>query len=333
MPTAVPAYTITNESITVVVNGATYVVQKSSPQFVGLKKAIESEAWDEIQNHLTVSKSLKTWSRGKFVLDEASERFSYEGVELPVDINARIVKMASSGEDPTPLLKFYERLQGNPSMRSVTQLYAFLSHRGIPITRDGCFLAYKGVKSDYTDCHTGKISNAPGAVNKMPRNKISDDPREACHEGYHVGALEYARDFGPRVVVCKVDPANVVCVPYDSGQQKMRVCEYTVLGHYGDTLPDTVFDEDTTCTDTDTHDDAPQPSVDEDGDEESSGPLAIPKKYKKLAAKPINELMKETIDTLRELATYGFKIVGASKIHGGKVALIAKIIEVRGTKA
>jgi hypothetical protein len=40
------------------------------------------------------------------------------------------------------------------------------------------------------------------------------------------------RDFGrgdDRFVMVKVDPANVVCIPYDSGYEKMRVCEYEVV--------------------------------------------------------------------------------------------------------
>ena len=52
----------------------------------------------------------------------------------------------------------------------------------------------------------------------------------------HVGALAYAITFcsggGSRIVICEVDPENVVCVPYDCSQQKMRVCEYKVIGHH-----------------------------------------------------------------------------------------------------
>lgn len=239
---AIP-FTFTNESITVIYQGKPHVVQKGQPQFINLRNALMEERWDDVPGHLTISTSLTTWAKGRFSVNAAMDTVSFDGSPLPKEINSRIISMSAAGKNPTALFLFYERLQRNPSMRSVEQLYAFLKHSGIPLTTDGCFLAYKGVKNDFTDAHTGKVDNRPGTVNKMSRNKISDDPREACHFGFHVGALQYAGGFSQRVVICKVDPEHVVCVPYDSSNQKMRVCEYKVIGNHGEALPDDIFDE------------------------------------------------------------------------------------------
>src|SRR5262249_46214547 len=144
----------------------------------------------------------------------------------------RIVAMATNGENPTILFRFWERLSKNPSYRSVNQLYTFMKHSGIPLTTEGKILTYKAVRSDYRDCHSGKFDNHPGVTQKMPRNKISDDPQVACDEGFHVGAMGYVRNFGgsgSRIVVCEVDPENVVSIPHDARSQKMRVCEYKVI--------------------------------------------------------------------------------------------------------
>lgn len=43
----------------------------------------------------------------------------------------------------------------------------------------------------FKDHHSNKWENHPGKVLSMPRNKISDDPRTPCHEGFHVGALRH----------------------------------------------------------------------------------------------------------------------------------------------
>jgi hypothetical protein len=376
-------FTLTNESITVVYNGKAHVVQRGQPQFVNLRNALLAERWEEVPSHLTVAKSLSAWAKGRFTVNETLEEFSYDGAPLPKQINSRIISMAAAGKDPTPLFLFYERLQRNPSMRSVEQLYKFLQHTGIPFTTDGCLLAYKGVKNDYTDQHTGKVDNRPGTVNKMARNKISDDPREACHFGFHVGALTYARTFSQRVIICKVDPEHVVCVPYDHSERKMRVCEYKVIGNYGEILPDDIFDEnapaprqDDPTDDNDKafngepgdEDDEREPDSldtlmendDEDEeDEETEEPveeevkaeepaipaepiegvpakknqkLKIPKKFKKLVDLDYEGYMKQTISALREFAVHGLHIVGAAHIRGGKVQLIAKIIEVRDGK-
>ena len=237
-------FTLTQDSVTVIVNGKPHTVQKGAPNFLALRTAILNENWEAVPKNLTVVKSIREWAKGKFSLSDDGRTFSYEGQTIPDSINSRIISMASSGESPEPLLKFWERLQRNPSMRSVEQLWPFLQHAGIPLTEDGCFLAYKGVNNDFTDKHTGTVDNKPGVINEMPRNKISDDPREACHYGYHVGALRYAKAFASRMIICKVDPEHVVCVPYDSSQEKMRVCKYEVIGNYGEQLPSTTFRED-----------------------------------------------------------------------------------------
>jgi len=236
-------YNLTRESATIVYQGKTHTVQKGSPNYLPLREALLNEVWDDVPKHLTVGKSLEEWARGEFKID--GDRITFRGDALPQDLNRRIVAMAREGSDPAPLFNFWERLQKNPSMRSVEQLWSFLQHTNIPLTPEGKFLAYKGVRPDYKDQHSGTVDNSPGACNRMPRNKISDDPRVECHFGFHVGALGYARGFSSKIVVCEVDPEHVVCVPYDHESQKMRVCEYKVIGNYGGPLSSTVVVPDT----------------------------------------------------------------------------------------
>ena len=234
-------HVITSDSIVVTVNGKPTNVQRGAPNFESLRNALVSQNWDEVDKCLNVSSAVENWSKGQFKID--GERIVYKGEKLPEAIASRMLRIASAGEDPAPLMKFWEKLQKNPSWRSVEQLFPFLEHQGIPIQPNGNFLAYKGVNNNYTDCHTGRVDNKPGTVNEMPRNKISDDPKTPCHYGFHVGALSYARDFGSTVVVCEVDPADVVCIPYDESQQKMRVCKYKVIGnHNGEYLPSTTYE-------------------------------------------------------------------------------------------
>lgn len=345
-----PPYTITHESIVVVWEGKPHTVQKGSPNFLGLRTAINDEKWEDIPKHLTVPFSLTTWAKGRFSVN--GNTISYDGTVLPSELNSRILAMATGGEDPTRFFKFWERLQRNPSYRSVQQLWGFLEHAGIPLTPDGCFLAYKGVTSEYKDHHTKTVDNTPGVVNEMPRNKISDDPAEACHPGFHVGALHYAQTTwsGGRVIVCKVDPEHVVCVPNDFNQQKMRVCKYRVLGNHGSQLPSTSYEDE---LDTNAEPEvipaaAPieeavveptsgvkkrkrgkkEAKVEEPAPEPVKKPK-VPKEYARFTQLSAEELVLESIEDLRKYAGHGLKIVGASKIPGGKVTLVGRIIEVR----
>lgn len=352
--TQIPAYTLTNESVTIVVDGKPYTTQKGSPNFPELRKAILEERWEDIPKHVTIAKSLNEWAKGCFTVEGSTVKFG--GEPVPNNINRRLFQMAAEGKDPTSVFNFWERLQKNPSFRSVNQLWDFLQHEGIPLTEDGCFLAYKSVRHDYKDHHSGQFTNSPGTINKMPRNQISDDPNVACHDGFHVGALAYASTFcsgnGARIVIVKVDPMNVVCVPYDCSSQKMRVCEYEVIGHHNgaEEMPSTTmttpeeedYDEDFDGDgDENSNEDEKeeQPSqgkiVDLMDQETDKGVKPVEPKRKavkgwaKFDKMGMAELLEQPIHELRWYAGRGLKIVGASKIPGGKAALVSRILEVR----
>lgn len=322
-------YTLTSESLTLIVNGKSVVVQEGQPNFEPLRLALTEERWNDVVGHLDVGKSITAWAKGNFSVE--GENVLYKGATVPNEMNRRILEMAATGHDPMVICRFYEKLMLNPSKRSVDQLWSFLRHNGIPLSEDGCFLAYKGVSNDLTDCHSHKFDNAPGNIHEMPRNRISDDPRTPCHEGFHVGAIGYARTFGSRVVVCKVSPEDVVCVPYDESAMKMRVCRYEVVGHYSGQLPDNAFDL--------------------NAELEVSRPVkAEPKKLPVKAKLPVAEsvvakakakvsgglngmdedaLMEQSLDTLRKYACHELGIVGASKMGGGKGTLVPRILKVR----
>ena len=143
----------------------------------------------------------------------------------------------------------------NPSKSCVDQLYEFLENKNLPIDEDGDFYAYKAVKSNWMDKHSGTISNKIGETVEIARNKVDDNPRNDCSYGLHVGSIEYVRGFGnpdDKYVIVKVNPADAVAVPsYDT--RKMRCCKYIVVEEFVDALPSTTYkpdvDEDEECND------------------------------------------------------------------------------------
>jgi len=236
-------HAITGNTITCIINGQSHLVTSTSPHFEQLRAALKAGEWDLVRKLASPKLAAEAWADGEFTLK--GNNFSYRGEPLPKELNKRIMEMISQHASPQALFRFWERLDENISMRAREGLYTFLTHMGIPLTRDGFFLAYKGVRQDFYDAHTGKNLNKPGQRLSMPRKQISDDPNVPCHRGLHVGDLSYAKGHAARVVICKVDPADVVCIPNDESYRKMRVCAYEVVGlHAGgkdDYLPGTVF--------------------------------------------------------------------------------------------
>jgi hypothetical protein len=143
------------------------------------------------------------------------------------------MQMRREGFNIEPLVAFLEQLMMNPSHRAVEELYGFLEAGNMPITEDGHFLAYKRVNANWTDVHSGTFDNSPGQICEMPRNKVNDDKRQTCSTGLHFCSLDYLKAFmGARIVILKINPADVVSIPTDYNQAKGRCCKYEVIGEY-----------------------------------------------------------------------------------------------------
>jgi len=132
----------------------------------------------------------------------------------------------------------------NPSYQSGEQVCIFICHRNIPITDDGCFLAYKAIKSNWMDKYSGTFRNMPGDVVSMDRRLVDDDRQQFCSVGLHVGALDYVYQYADgddRIVIVKVNPKDAVSVPTDELCQKLRVCRYEVVSEYKGELQKPVY--------------------------------------------------------------------------------------------
>lgn len=81
------------------------------------------------------------------------------------------------------------------------------------------------------DNYTHRINNNIGEVVSIPRQTVDKDRNVTCSHGLHVANWDYAKTYSGTVLISvKVNPMNVVTVPVDYNNMKMRVCEYTVMG-------------------------------------------------------------------------------------------------------
>jgi hypothetical protein len=227
-------------------------VDDSHPSYRLLKQAVNNDDVGLFLELLDPVKAVeKVCTDGKLVdtglvVDDYGN-VSYQGEQLHNVIVDAIKRSVAEGFGVTHLVKFLENLMQNPSKRSVEQLYKFLEQCKLTITEDGCFLAYKCVRENYLDKHSGKFLNTVGAHMEMPRNKVDDDYRNTCSYGFHVGALAYSGPGGyfwspnDQVVIVKVNPKDCVSVPEDYTCQKLRTCAYDVVGEYKGELKSAVY--------------------------------------------------------------------------------------------
>jgi len=161
----------------------------------------------------------------------------FEGRPFANALTDRLISMLEEGFPVDFLCNFITNLKKNPSKRAVDELYGFLEKNKLPITPDGHFLAYKRVRDNYSDIHSGTFDNSVGEVCSMPRNEVNEDKDQTCSTGLHFCSLEYLPHFGGwdsgnRVVILKINPADVVSIPSDYNNAKGRTCRYEVVDEH-----------------------------------------------------------------------------------------------------
>lgn len=226
-----------NGVLNLLINGKTFQIRPDHPSYGLIKKSLATATADELTKLVDAPQGIQSYvataNCNRVGVKEGLVYF--DGKPVHNTLATRIVEFMREGLPFKHLTKFMENLASNPSMRAVEELYDFLEHKNLPITEDGCFLGYKAVSNDWTDKYTGTVDNHIGRVISMPRNKVDDDCRNECSYGFHVGALEYIRTFGgsnDRLLIVKVNPADVVAVPADYQFTKLRTCKYEVVSEY-----------------------------------------------------------------------------------------------------
>jgi len=219
----------------------------------------------KIEELCNPAKKIEFNSDGRFEFDGNSAMY-LKGTSDPIPefLAKKLLEYIDKGLNVEALVNFWKNTLLNPDKGVRQQLFGFLEHNGHPITDKGYFLAYKAVKvARKYDAETGEEvvsirydentgerieetlnqsmtfkpyhSGAHGMTVKvgepitMPREECDSDPEVTCSAGLHVGSMEYVHDFGYSggvILEVLVSPRNVVAVPTDYNNTKMRCCEY-----------------------------------------------------------------------------------------------------------
>lgn len=184
--------------------------------------------------------SLEKFSQGKLEIDPKNRKILYiENPDtVPYEVHnslaTRVIDLVRNGDSGVQtLLNFMEKLMENPSRRAVNELYGFLEANDIQIAEDGDFYAWKKVRSDYLDIHSGTMDNSVGTTPRVSRNMVDENSERTCSYGLHVCSKSYLPKFGSaaenRILKVKVNPADVVAIPKDYNNAKMRCAGYYVV--------------------------------------------------------------------------------------------------------
>jgi hypothetical protein len=225
-------FLIQGNNITVVVGTKTHTISKTHVTYEKVKEAIKKGDWDTVQDIIEPKKVVLNYGKGNVSIQ--GETLFWKGQEFHSVMATRMIQMLQEGFSIEPFVLFMENLMQNPSYRSVNELYGFLENNNLPITPDGHFLAYKKVRNNYMDVHSGTFDNSVGKVCEMERNQVDDKAENTCSNGLHFCSQEYLKHFGgERLMIVKINPRDVVSIPTDYNNSKGRTCRYEVIGEVG----------------------------------------------------------------------------------------------------
>lgn len=232
-----------NGAVSASVGGKSYTFNKSHENYDKLLAYLENGNVEHFEASYDIASTVEHYCDGYVHVDNGE--LTWQGISMPELFSNRILQMRREGFNIDPMLNFLDNLNDNPSDQAIVELFDFMQNKHLPITEDGHFLAYKAVSSDFKDIYTGGIDNSVGEEVSIDRSKVDSNRDKHCSAGLHVGAIDYVKSYGGidldntdnggnQIVICKVNPADVVSVPSDARFQKLRTCRYEVVSLFND---------------------------------------------------------------------------------------------------
>ena len=226
-------FTISNSNITLFYKGVLYNIPETYPRFQELKEHLKLKDHDTdfIETIVNVPAVITRISGGDIKV--VKNKVYYKDNAVHDTLSRKLIDLLDEGFDVTPWINFANLIYANPSQTARESLFDFLEKYNAPITEDGHFIAFKRIRPDFMDIHSGTFDNSPGKIIEMPREEVTEDRNITCSYGLHVAASSYLDHFSDvnnsKTISVKVSPYDVVSVPSDYGNSKMRVCKYEVL--------------------------------------------------------------------------------------------------------
>jgi len=200
----------------------------SHPTFKQVVRALKRKEWNRVPKLISVAQLIADKSQGS--VEVKKDGVYYKGTKIDNSLTKRILQIIKENKPVSAMLKFMDNLYQNPESFAINELYDWLNGCNLPITDDGCFMAYKRVRSDYKDCYTGTIDNSEGQIVFMKRTDVNPNRNETCSRGLHFCSIAYLPEYpGDKIMQVKIDPKDVVSIPNDYNYSKGRTWMYEVV--------------------------------------------------------------------------------------------------------
>jgi len=253
-------YILGADSLTVFVKGKPYTVNRSAEIFKATLDAIKKNDPEAFLSAVNMRQNIVNEFKQVTGIEIRGNRLYFNDREVNSLISIRVMEMMKFGLDVSPMVNFIKNLMENPSKRAVDETFGFVQACNLPVTEDGCILAYRRVQDNYMDVHSSSVPNKPAdlftaeEINSMPiqcgskdevtvdidsasggtvvymdRNMVDEDKDNTCSYGLHFCSYDYLKSFsGKKTIVVKINPKDIVAIPSDYNNAKGRTCRYEI---------------------------------------------------------------------------------------------------------
>lgn len=264
------AHLITDSGILLFLDGNQHQISQDHPNFGTIKGKLASRDYSGLTDLLDIHGSVRKWLAINPRFSLTDDLLALDGVAFSDAVSQKVLRMMNAGNDPQALLNFLVKVRLNPSSVAQKELLLFCAANNFMIHADGDILAYKSVTQDYLDIHSQSVFYKPAAlmdadeaakylrgesglgreknvsvrvengvtIVSMPRYAVDDRREYTCSHGLHFAAHGYAQSFGGsgcKMLVIKVNPADVVSIPSDYNNEKGRTARFAVVAEIPNT--------------------------------------------------------------------------------------------------
>lgn len=231
--TALP-YTLVATGISVFLSDRIVTINSDTRNYAEIVKAVKEGDAELVNRLMEPERAAQQYLSESTSMEIFGGIVHIDGRAMPAAVSDKVLRMMDAGIDAKPLENVCRNFLQNPSAVALEEGFLFCTANDFLIDEQGFIICYKYVTNDYKDCYTKKIDNRVGQRPSMPRNAVDDRRNNTCSHGLHVGAYGYVYKYGlvegQRMMIVRVHPKDIVSVPADYGDMKMRVSEYEVIG-------------------------------------------------------------------------------------------------------
>lgn len=229
-------YILTGDSLSISASdGRSELINSAHTDFKRICQLVLDEDMEGALSAMCPATGIEKWGAGSLSIEDGNIYYntSVGNIKMTGVLVDKIISLMALGDAGFEnLARFLNGVMEQTSLKTRERLMEFASQDKLDIDEKGRVIAFKNVRSDYMDKHSGTFRNKVGDIPSMRREDVDDDHDHTCSRGLHVCSPAYLSGFwgtSGKTMKVAVEARDFVAFPSDYQNSKARVCRYEVV--------------------------------------------------------------------------------------------------------